>query len=74
MWKANNYESQSICLPSDSDTDVEEEEEESGGDIRYLVGDVTQPQRTGQDDAIVVHCVGMLHFLFCVYFIHFIYF
>ena len=54
------------------DTDDEDEEEErdvlgfgdnDGGEskscaIQYVRGDVTHPQAAGDEDAIVVHCVG----------------
>ena len=48
------------------DSSSEEEEEEGEGeefdlldrDIHYVMGDVAQPQSTGSEDAIVVHCVG----------------
>ena len=35
-----------------------EEEEEEERQINYVVGDVTQPQNTGKNDVIIVHCVG----------------
>ena len=35
-----------------------EEEEEEEQQINYVVGDVTQPQNTGSNDAIIIHCVG----------------
>ena len=38
--------------------DEEEEEEENKLDIDYVVGDVTHPQKTGDTDALIVHCVG----------------
>jgi len=34
------------------------EEEEGSRVINYVVGDVTHPEKTGDTDAIVVHCVG----------------
>ena len=46
---------------SESSSSEEEEEEEvdpSDRELHYLVGDVTCPQCTGEQDAIVVHCVG----------------
>ena len=48
----------------ESSSEEEEEEEEEEGEveeIRYVVGDVTQPQHTGSSDAIIVHCVGKSH-------------
>ena len=43
-------------IPLGSSSEEEEEEEEV--DIKYVVGDVTLPQCRGNEDAIVVHCVG----------------
>lgn len=55
-----------MTLESSSESEAEEEEEEEGEEfdqsdreIRYVMGDVAQPQNTGTRDAIVVHCVGM---------------
>ena len=67
MWTENGYTSTNILLDSDGEeqdeekdgeTDVEDEEDGDKLDIDYVVGDVTQPQKTGDNDAIVVHCVG----------------
>ena len=66
MWAKNSYESANIAM----DTDDEDEDEErdvlgfSDDDgikscaIQYVRGDVTHPQAAGDEDAIVVHCVG----------------
>uniref|UniRef100_A0A1X7TLM6 Macro domain-containing protein n=1 Tax=Amphimedon queenslandica TaxID=400682 RepID=A0A1X7TLM6_AMPQE len=35
----------------------EEEEEREETELQYLIGDVTQPQNTSTNDAIIVHCV-----------------
>ena len=52
------------------ETDSEESEEEEIGedeedegqttrrDIKYVIGDVTQPQATSRTNNIVVHCAG----------------
>ena len=73
MWVKNGYTSLKI-VPDFSDESEDQsgdkqvkvdlgesdEENESGRslDLGYLVGDVTQPQRTGGGKAIVVHCLG----------------
>ncbi len=65
MWRKNNYTTLSIVIDSDSDDD-DDDDEAGSEDIRYVIGDVTQPQCTdGSGDAIVVHCVGRCG-LFCV--------
>lgn len=65
-WESSGY--RSLCLPS-----VESEEEEEADDlsvtstdsehsaISYVLGDVTHPY-ANQEDAIIVHCVGMESF------------
>ena len=63
LWESNNYTSLSIKLPGNEDSDdeeseEEEEEEQGDGGLNYVVGDVTNPQHTGDKDAIVLHCVG----------------
>lgn len=67
IWQRNDYTSYNIPVDSSSDEDEiesEGEREEEGGEgevenqINYVVGDVTQPQNTGNADAIIVHCVG----------------
>lgn len=66
-WASCGY--RSLCLPSaDSEgEDVEEDEDDDSSmsstdsdhtAIRYVLGDVTHPQAY-QEDAIIVHCVGM---------------
>ncbi len=64
-WESCGYIS--CCLPSaDSDEDEEDEDDScsvSSADsdstaINYVLGDVTHPHAT-QEDAIIVHCVGM---------------
>lgn len=66
IWQRNDYTSYNIPVDSSSDEDeIESEGEraEEGGEgevenqINYVVGDVTQPQNTGNADAIIVHCV-----------------
>ena len=32
-------------------------------EIQYIIGDVTQPQNTSTNDAIIVHCVGKEHII-----------
>ena len=54
-WKENDYTSLNVDLDSSSD---EEDEEQEGKDIRYVVGDVTQPQFAGTRDALILHCIG----------------
>ena len=65
-WHRHGYTSLNMTLESSSESEAEEEEEEEGEEfdqsdreIRYVMGDVAQPQNTGTRDAIVVHCVGM---------------
>ncbi|XP_019858843.1 PREDICTED: chromodomain-helicase-DNA-binding protein 1-like [Amphimedon queenslandica] len=50
-WKEHNYSSLKIK------EEEEEEEEREEREIQYLIGDVTQPQNTSTNDAIIVHCV-----------------
>lgn len=49
------------CSEEEEDEEEEREEEEESleREIHYVMGDVAQPQNTGTNDAIVVHCVGM---------------
>ena len=66
-WAANSYTSCNVEFSSDEESD-EMEEDESGDEdeedgktariIHYVVGDVTHPQNTSTEDAIIVHCVG----------------
>ena len=55
-----------MSLESSSEEEEEEDEDEEGEEedslereIHYVMGDVAQPQTTGNSDAVVVHCVGM---------------
>ncbi|CAN0329422.1 unnamed protein product [Lampetra fluviatilis] len=73
LWKEAGYESLNVALrgegaasddASGSDEDVEggasdeeEDEEGEGGQIRYVLGDVTLPDAPAGRNAIVVHCV-----------------
>lgn len=62
MWTANSYVSANIALNSEGESESEEEEDPTEEDVRrdisYVVGDVTHPKHTKDNDAIVVHCVG----------------
>ena len=58
IWRKNNYISLNQLFEGSSSEEEEEEEEEGSEDISYVMGDVTQPQGTGSNDAIIVHCVG----------------
>ena len=66
LWEANDYESTNIAMETDEDEEEEEVEDDlsllgDGSEVRaiqYVSGDVTQPINTGNEDAIVVHCVG----------------
>ena len=67
FWQRHDYTSLNVVLESsESESEGEPEgfgEEFQAGEppdreIHYLVGDVTQPQNTGDSDAIVVHCIG----------------
>ena len=42
-----------ISLDDDDDDD-----DENTRNIQFVVGDVTHPQSTRNNDAIIVHCVG----------------
>ena len=58
-WKHNGYTSHNCSLETSSDEEEGEGEgEEEERQINYVVGDVTQPQNTGSNDAIIIHCVG----------------
>lgn len=65
-WESNGYHS--FCLPSDDSEleDLEDGDEPSAEpeyedldstSINYVSGDVTHPQ-AGEEDAVIVHCVG----------------
>ena len=65
FWQRNDYMSCNISLDSDSSDEESEGEmaaregaDDEDHQINYVVGDVTQPQNTGDDDAVIVHCVG----------------
>ena len=58
LWEENGYQSASLGMESDDDDDVVEEAESC--DLGYLRGDVTHPQCHGNEDALILHCVGML--------------
>ena len=53
-WEEHNYSS----LKIKEEEEEEEEDEREEREIQYLIGDVTQPQNTSTNDAIIVHCVG----------------
>ena len=53
-WEEHNYSS----LKIKEEEEEEEEDEKEEREIQYLIGDVTQPQNTSTNDAIIVHCVG----------------
>ena len=50
-----------IDLPDSDEEDLETL------DLAYLVGDVTSPQNTADNDAIIVHCVGKFSLVVHVY-------
>ena len=70
MWKKHGYVSCNIAQPSDTgagdaaDThtarDSDADTDTDGGDaqIKYVIGDVTKPQVSGDAPAIIVHCLG----------------
>ena len=63
-WKKHNYISLNLTLEEEDEEEEEEEElDTSDRELRYLSGDVTRPQKTGDADAVIIHCVGMS----CVY-------
>ncbi|XP_030837594.1 chromodomain-helicase-DNA-binding protein 1-like isoform X1 [Strongylocentrotus purpuratus] len=67
MWEARGYESSNVAMETEEDEDDEASEdgnvdlsgdaEDVGVALRYVRGDVTHPINTGDQDAIVVHCV-----------------
>ena len=61
LWEESGYCSANIGAESDGEEDEfeEEEEEKEGCDLGYLRGDVTHPQCLGDEDALILHCVGM---------------
>lgn len=68
MWEENNYISSKIEEIDSDESDEEDEEDDTvmetndteidDHDIKYVSGDVTNPQYALENDAIVVHCVG----------------
>ena len=62
LWSDNHYLSLNINLEEESDEDeldIDDEEDERGScEIDYVIGDVTHPLKAGDQDAIIVHCVG----------------
>ena len=64
LWSDNRYLSLNINLEEESDEDegeldIDDEEDERGScEIDYVIGDVTHPLKAGDQDAIIVHCVG----------------
>ena len=62
-WQRHGYSSLNVSLESSSEEEEEDEEGEEENslerEIHYVMGDVAQPQNTGNSDAVVVHCVGM---------------
>ena len=64
-WNRNGYSSLNMTVDSDSEeasSDSEMEDDESwSGEISYIRGDVTHPQNAGNNDLIIVHCVGKVH-------------
>ena len=69
MWLENAYVTSNIQIDDEGSGDesenVMDDEMDDSLQICYAVGDVTQPQNTGNKDAIIVHCVGMAD-SFCV--------
>lgn len=67
MWEENNYISSKIEEIDSDESDEEDEEDDTvmetndteidDHDIKYVSGDVTNPQYALENDAIVVHCV-----------------
>lgn len=66
IWKKNQYQSCNFEIPSEDsddsqsplnerDKEEDEEEEEEEATVHYVVGDVTHPQCTNDNSAIVVH-------------------
>lgn len=66
----NNYTSCKVLLPdplSDDESDNDKNNDNDNEDsqqIKYVVGDLTQPMVTGRKDRIIVHCVGKNDLLF----------
>lgn len=82
-WKRKNYTSCNIDYSSGEDeeqddddgprfndedrTEEDAEREEEVGGISYVVGDVTHPQNTKENDAIIVHVLGEIFLLIYVH-------
>lgn|SRR6218665_331940 len=65
MWKENGYQSCNFEISSEDDSDDSqseraEREEEEEATVDYVVGDVTHPQQTNDNNAIVVHVIGKM--------------
>jgi len=64
LWADNDYKSCSLPAPGnddDADDDVIDDDDDDDTmkrNINYVIGDVLQPQETGNADAVIVHCVG----------------
>ena len=43
---------------SDDDEDYDINDADKSTQINYVVGDVTLPLNTGENDAVIIHCVG----------------
>ncbi|XP_066278036.1 chromodomain-helicase-DNA-binding protein 1-like [Branchiostoma lanceolatum] len=65
-WKSHGYTTCNIAMEIDEEesddevsmvTDDDEDEDVDRRAINYIMGDVTHPQCTGDQDAIIVHCV-----------------
>ncbi|XP_035687270.1 chromodomain-helicase-DNA-binding protein 1-like [Branchiostoma floridae] len=64
MWKSHGYTTCNIAMETDEEESDEEvtmvtddDDDDDRRAINYVMGDVTHPQCTGDQDAIVVHCV-----------------
>ncbi|CAH1226693.1 CHD1L [Branchiostoma lanceolatum] len=63
-WKSHGYTTCNIAMETDEEESDEEvsmvtddDEDVDRRAINYIMGDVTHPQSTGDQDAIIVHCV-----------------
>lgn len=78
FWQREGYQSCNISLESEESEDeteddilmsldVEDDDERNTRNIQFVLGDVTHPKNTGDNDAIIVHCVGeSANTLWCV--------
>ncbi|XP_062519744.1 chromodomain-helicase-DNA-binding protein 1-like isoform X2 [Corticium candelabrum] len=65
FWQQEGYESCNVAVQSDDSEDESdilinlenEDDEKTAKNIQFVVGDVTHPAMTGNNDAIIVHCV-----------------